>query len=375
MSRSVNYSGKEYNLSLFNSVEELHTELQPVLQRLANQNKNIPKETVTIDTLDPRQWIKVSVGRPYYIHNSIVPSEYLSDVAFHKAIIKVAFMEQYKAERIPQTTPTFSSFIYGHDKQTNLKARRLDETYVDRFDYFKGCREMKKTGSFPGQYIIRHGGTVKGSTARGTERRASFRDENIEFLRVLMQGPDHVNRVLHCPMTMVPLEGFKIKNNITGDVHKPTCFELHHAKFVDGKSELKNGTDPSKYLNTMSYKNFTAEVIDEFLGMITLSTSAHSMLHKTHYNDDMQGWLGRYKQGNLNSIPYHWKSEAKYGKTTKWLMDNCENYTEDDVTDWPTFNGNNTFTQEQINDMLGKMTKDQAQDALFEFAKLDRDID
>ena len=375
MSNILVHNNISFCLTTFDGVEEVYNVIREEINNLAiNNNVALPEEVAKIEDLDKNVWLHVK-GTSYYVHKTIVPVQYIEELVYLKAITKIACMELYKYPKDMNSDVCFVNYIYSIDKASNLKARGLDRTYVDRLDFFVGSREIRKSGNNPGQYIVRQGGTRHGGTARGSIRRSEFRQNNTEYLRVLMNGPKSVNRKLHCPMTMIPMEGYHMKNVMTGEQHEVNCYELHHAKFFEGKSQTKKGVEPSSHLNSMTYSNFTPEVINESLGLVALSTAAHSMLHKHTVSDDLQGWLGRYEQGQLNTIPYHWKSESNYNTTVNWLTEKCDNYKQTDSISWEDFNAENSFNKSQIDEIINKLPEDVAKNAVFNFAGLDRNFD
>lgn len=359
------YEGEEYNISLLSDVQLLHAKLSPKLNMLCSGEKPYHRYT-PIEKLDVREYESVTVGTEYKVSRKIIPLSDLDNPLFHKVIVKVGFYEIFIDPKNDKSETCFVHFIYGKDKKTNLEARGLDLNIVDRLDRFKGAREKKSTGPFKGKYIIRHTGTHEGAIKRSNARRAENRSDNMEFLRVLMNGPNKVSRALHCPKFGNNVEFYNtIFNAITGEYRDIAFFEIHHAKFINGESTHKNGKDPSNAINRTNYKNMSADVINEFLHCIVLSNNYHSMIHKSHRHDDIQGWYGRLKRGEIGFIPYHWISKSKYEKTIKWILDNVDGYTEEDIIPWEDFVSMNSFSEEEKNRILNDLPKETRSNANF----------
>ncbi len=84
------------------------------------------------------------------------------------------------------------------------------------------------------------------------------------------------------------------------------------------------------------------------MGCIVMGEDGHKIIHKTHQSDDIQGWFRRYERGECCWIPYHWTSEANYVRTTDWLVENIENYNEEDVVPYIEFVLGLTFSAEHV---------------------------
>lgn len=388
MSTHLKVNNISYNISRLDDVEVLHKIATPVLNAVVAPLQ-MPAEESMIHKIPQALYETVTVGTQYYVHRSLLSA--LAEIfpgndtkVINKALVKIAFCEQFKNFSTDATTKAakFTSFMFGHDKKVNLEARGRDLRYIDRFDYFKGCRELKKVPGGDDYYIIRHGGTSKGANAysglperrkANADARASTRSTNMKFLRALMYGPKNVNQALHCPYHRFQIEEHEMVSLIK-QAASQTCFELHHAKFVNGKSTTKGQKDPSYYMNKADYTNFDAETINEMLGIISLSRCYHGKIHKFVQHDDIQNWIHRYSIGSVSEIPHHWKNQKFYEQTIDWLIEQCDNYTEDNAMTWEEFNAENAFTDAERDLIIDSLTEDDYDTIEFEVAGLDRDL-
>ena len=248
-----------------------------------------------------------------------------------KLYYKFAILELMDPNNIDKK---FSKLIYLKDKYANN--RKVSETSVDRSDTFIPYLEKGKCLRFQGTKV----GSGKYNVAQGEK----YRENNKEFLRVLHNGPKSAKLPIKCHYNNSILEGIEVYSYTRGETIILDEFEVHHCLLknnnsyyynIDKKCIDKKSKDPSEYLNSLSYNNFTNNIVSEFMGSILLSVSKHSTLHKTETSDGIDRWLDRYNKGICESIPYAWKSENNYIEVLNWISINCSKV---DITRFLNYN-------------------------------------
>jgi hypothetical protein len=326
--KEFEYNGEFYNL--FTDVDQIkfNTSIRGFLNNI-HQRKSNPT-SIDITETDIREYsVYKSGGAVYYIDKSIMPVSWLNNKAnlkvFQQAIIKAAMVEiaLNKNESI-----SFVNGIYTQDKLVHREARMSKATVLDRLDKFRCGFESKTVGAETFK-IVRHFGTTEGQLAYSNTRRQKNRSENNHFIRVLMYGPTYHERPLFDPFTRNLMENYTVYNEQEERHITVSTYTLHHALFINGKSVNKYGDEPSKYLNQSMYQNYTYDQVTELMGCIALGEDGHKIIHATHRQDDIKGWISRYKRGECFWIPYHWINQENYQQTINWLVDNVENFTEE----------------------------------------------
>lgn len=350
---------KSYDIGTVEGAESFHADHSDLLTTLST-SLPVPKRTIEATDIDQRLYVAVTVGTKYFVDRRIIPLEEQDNPAFHRALVKAAFFDNFVSPKNEESAKNFVWHIYGSDKKTNLEARGLDCSYLDRFDRFIGMRERFSSGPKEGMYKIRHGGTRDGGSKRKLIVSKSNRDSNLTFLRLLANGPNGLQKSLRCPHFGTSLEGTQpMFDSIGGEEKCMSFFEIHHAMYVNGESVHKASKDPSAYINRVDFRQMTADVVNEFLHCIILSTSYHAMIHKLQRHDDIQGWYGRFLRDEIQVLPYHWRCKHNYNKTVKWLCENVDAYTEDDIISWEDFVQLNTFSSEHKRQIMHEMTPEQ----------------
>lgn len=350
--RDYHFNGQRFNLFEMDGQIAFNEAIRPILNNLAKQCL-LGKETQDISDIDKREYYVFKQGRGvvYFINKGIIPAGIEANKEFFNALMKAAYAEQFTHEQ-DHKNPSYTGYIYGKCKY--LGYRNLDETTIDRFDFFITSKDTRPSTK---EVHIRHQGTSKGRLAyqkspeartAKMKRRSNFRQENNHFLRILMYGPNMHQRPLYDTFTKTSCEGLSLYNEIEQKEKIVNSYTIHHALFVNAKSIHKSGKEPSTYMNKMSYKNLNAEDVNEMLGCIVMGEDGHKIIHKTHQSDDIQGWFRRFERGECCWIPYHWISEANYIRTTEWLVENIENYNEEDVVPYIDFVLGLTFTAEHV---------------------------
>ena len=368
--REYHFNGQVFNLLNMKGQLAFNEAIRPVLNTLAKQCI-LGKETQDISDIDKREYHVFKQGRGvvYFINKGIVPNGIEPNKEFFNALMKAAYAEQFTRGQ-DHKNPSYTGFIYGKCKY--LGYRNLEETTIDRFDFFITSKDTRPSTK---ETHIRHQGSSKGRLAyqkspemrtAKMKRRNDFRQENGHFLRILMYGPNMHQRPLYDTFTKTSCEGLSLYNEIEQKEKVVNSYTIHHALFVNAKSVHKNGKEPSTYMNKMSYKSLQAEDVNEMLGCIVMGEDGHKIIHKTHQSDDIQGWFRRFERGECCWIPYHWTSEANYVRTTEWLVENIENYNEEDVMSYFDFVLGLTFTYEHVGII---------KDSLLEEAKLNTTFD
>jgi hypothetical protein len=351
--RDYQFNGQSFNLYEMDGQIAFNEAIRPVLNNLAKQCL-LGKETQDIADIDKREYYSFKQGRGvvYFINKGIIPLGIDANKEFFNALLKAAYAEQYAGEP-DHKNPSYTGYIYGKCKY--LSYRNLDDTIVDRFDFFITSKDTRPATK---ETHIRHQGSSKGRLAyqkspdvrtAKMKRSRVFRQENSHFLRVLMYGANMHQRPLFDTFTKTSCEGLSLYNDIEQREKVVNSYTIHHALFVNAKSVHKNGKEPSTYMNKMSYKNLEASDVNEMLGCIVMGEDGHKIIHKTHQSDDIQGWFRRFERGECCWIPYHWVSEAHYTRTTDWLVENIENFNDEDVVSYFDFVMGLTFTNEHVN--------------------------
>lgn len=333
--KEFQYQGKTYNLF----IEEDQIKFNEVVRSdldMIKSSRPMPDQ-IDITDIDIREYSVYKNGATfYYIHKSIIPLSWIESTdkrIYQQAIIKAALVEIALNKN---KEDSFVNFIYTQDKFIYREARMLGSTILDRLDKFR-CGFEQRSGSTTKH--IRHHGTVNGDK----HRRKRNRIENNLFIRVMMYGPEYYERPLFDPFTRNLIENYTIFNELENTHITVSTYTLHHALFSNGKSVNKYGTEPSTYLNQQHYASFTKEQVNEMLGCVALGEDGHKIIHATHREDDINGWLKRYKRGECFWIPYHWISEDMYNKTTKWLTEHVEDYQEEDIVPYLDFIKSNSL--------------------------------
>jgi hypothetical protein len=350
--RAYSFNGHTFNLYEMEGQIAFNKAIRPILNSLASQCL-LGKETQDIADIDKREYYALKQGRGvvYFINKGIIPHGIEANKEFFNALMKAAYAEQYHDE-VDHKNPSYTGYIYGKCKY--LGYRNLDDTIVDRFDFFITSKDTRPATK---ETHIRHQGTSKGRlayqkspearTAKMSKRRG-YRQENGHFLRILMFGPNMYQRPLFDTFTKTSCEGLSLYNDIEQKEKTVNSYTIHHALFVNSKSIHKSGKEPSTYMNKMSYTNLQSEDVNEMLGCIVMGEDGHKIIHKTHQSDDIQGWFRRFERGECCWIPYHWISEANYLRTTEWLVENIENYNDEDVVSYFEFVMGLTFSYEHV---------------------------
>jgi uncharacterized UPF0160 family protein len=312
--KNFNFNGVDYNLHVDEDQLKFNAETRQIFNK--HNLEEYPDGFCTTSEIIKDFEIYKNGNTRYYIHKNIIPKMWLSDSKnikiYLQSIIKSAMIEVYLNKH--EEDKSFSKYIYTHDKDTHILYRKISKTYVDRLDMFKCNFEMTD-----GVKSIRHFGTKIGSYCYSNNRRENNRAENNNFVRALMYGPNFLNRPLFDPFTRNLMENYSLFNEEKQETITVSTYSLHHALFANGKSINKYDNEPSKFLNQTIYTNYSKEVILEMLGCIALGEDGHKIIHATHRQDDVIGWINRYKRGECFWIPYHWINESNYNDTITWL--------------------------------------------------------
>lgn len=121
--------------------------------------------------------------------------------------------------------------------------------------------------------------------------------ENIQILRFIQSGNPEI--LLKDMLTGDVLEDVEITTLFGDDTW--SYYELHHQVFEYSTSCTKSNTEPSNYiLKTRIVKN--VKVIEEFLGIVSLSANSHRYIHKKYNSmywqdipEDFKNWAIKTK--------------------------------------------------------------------------------
>lgn len=341
------YKNKAHDLSTLEGCEDLYRDLGPLLSKMTKGLEPGPKLKPVSD-FDKRMFcVAKNPPSTYYIDCRVVPDFLDNDIGL-KALLKMAMISNYLNDH-----NHFTKFVYGTDKNEYQIIRGIKHDDYDRFDSFECRYENRYSGTENEKRVIRHFGTKHGIIAyqkspkvkkRKKLSREDTRNENNIFIRVLMNGPQFVNRPLIDPFTKSNIESIKLVNDIDEREYTINTYTLHHCIFVNGTSIHKDGNEPSKALNTRSFTKFDITTILEFMGMIALGEDGHKIIHKTHYHDDIQGWFRRYLRGEVQWIPFHWRNERNYNQTVEWLIGQVTDLSKEDFPDYCRFVNLLSFT-------------------------------
>ena len=327
--------GNTYNLYFAEDQIKFNEEIRESLN-LITPNRPSP-EQIDITDIDIREYSVYKNGASvYYIHKSVIPLSWIEDGnkrVYQQAIIKAALVEVALNKNKEKS---FVNFIYTQDKYSHREVRMLSHTILDRLDKFYCLFETKIINGVQKQ-MVRHSGTSLGNKELSKETRGKNRSDNNLFIRVLMYGPDFFERPLFDTLTRNLMENHTVYNVLEKKHYTVSTYTLHHALFSNGKSVNKYGKEPSAYLNKKHYMSFDSDQVNELLGCIALGEDGHKIIHATHREDDINGWINRYKRGECFWIPYHWISRSTYEQTTQWLLSKIEDYTEVDIVDYDDF--------------------------------------
>lgn len=262
------------------------------------------------------QNLKFLQSGTYYFHPCLSG---INNQKWFQLLIKIAMFDNISTG----LKCNISQFIYAKDKKAYIEARNAKQTTRDRFDKFM-CRFAFSKPS--GSQLIRHCGTAHGQSAYSSERRSGFRESNKEFLHGLMYGFTvfNMNRRLICPMEGTQCEKVPKFNTDTMLIEFKDCYEIHHARF-DQTGSIYKTVSPSEYINKSDFRDYSQEVLEEFLGCIVLSENSHGIVHDSP-TDGLDGWFARRKYNACFYIPYHWISKANYNETLKYLESVCKNF-------------------------------------------------
>lgn len=283
---------------------------------------NIPLQPmISEDELILENYVRAQVGQTsWYFHPGILK------ILGGYSLTRYAMLLNMRAQRDSILDEiTISSFIFTKDKKQLADARGLGKNVFDRFDTFRctpdGIGNFRKNGSRNGPMAVS----------------LNRRNQNKIFLHLLMYGEYIEGADLTCALTGEIVNSIKTFNEVMGIYEYPDIFQLHHVLYAKGVSTSKtNNTDPSEYLNKGLYCDFPHDVVVELMGCIVLSENSHSRIHKVQRNDDINGWLKKYKRGDLAYLPYHWKSEENYNNTVKILTERCRFF--NSVISAPSYN-------------------------------------
>lgn len=347
--KKFTYQNSEYNLFAIEGCIDLLNAAMPEINLVCRSIKPSEKK-MHVSEFDKRVYsVVVNSPSSYYIHRLSIPESFDTPVG-HKAIVKLAMTAMYlKSECI------LPKFIYTTDKAEYQSARGISKDDYDRLDVFRCQTETKDRGTDKEKSVVRHFGTFEGqlayaklpkSRSRRKLSREETRNENNHFIRVMMNGPDFSQRPITDPFNRSLIESVELFNDLEGKAYSVNTYTLHHCLYVNSTSVYKDGAEPSKALNTKSYTKFEPAMILEFMGMIALGEDGHKTIHKTHYHDDIQGWFRRYMRGEVFWIPFHWRNEANYRKTTAWLLKHVDDLSADDLPSYFDFVKSLSFTDE-----------------------------
>jgi len=227
--------------------------------------------------------------------------------------------------------------LNGKELKVNEEARSTNiylvgktaQRVLNTYNKWKGTKHtlvdfVSYTKTSPKQYSV----ILKDGQHINITGREIRKIRNTRLLSYMNFGVQDIRKV-RCPVSGLPLvftlDAFENRAKVV-DTY---TYDLHHMDVTqDGKSEIKNGLQPSRIvLETDLFEQENIDSLTEFFGMIMLSPSGHKGIHSEYSNEVHK--IDDYK---INKRPWAIRSEKNYlkffkefGLTPKYSFDELKN--------------------------------------------------
>ena len=213
----------------------------------------------------------------------------------------VALRKLLGSEELPMNLEARSKNIFLVGKQ----AQRILNTY----NKWKGTnytlvdfKSYEKISPKKSAVILKNGKEI---SITGREVR---KIRNTRLLTFMNFGSQDLSKQV-CPASGLSFEFELDIFSTKAPTDKTSTFDLHHmAVSVDGKSEIKEGVQPSRIILEIDlFDQQNIDQLTEFFGMIMLSPSGHKSIHSNYSNESHS--IDDYK---VSKRPYAIRSEKNY---------------------------------------------------------------